>query len=211
VFFDLDACLSHPYPFADLGGVHTRRSDMIGACLLVRAGYTVATLPITLQHAREEALTASADREDRWRSVRSEFHGVLLARMVMDGVPGGAEPRAHLRELASRRALEVTEALRVAHAQLARVDAYLTRDGGWIAHDPEVRSALAATRDTLQGMWSACVGGDEGLDLEARLSGLHDRLLSESDLERVLTAWCASPDAVRQMRDHMALQCGGVT
>jgi arylamine N-acetyltransferase len=211
VFFDLDACLSHPYPFADLGRVHTRRSDMIGSCLLVRAGYPVATLPITLQHARDEALTASPDRDDRWRSLRSEFHGVLLARMVMDGVPEGAEPRPHLHALARRRASEVAEALRFAHAQLSRVDTYLTREDGWIARDPELRDTLIATRDTLRRMWSECVGGDERLDLDARLSALHDRLLSEDDLDSVLAAWRASPDAVRRMRDHIHQQCGGAT
>ena len=123
VFFDLDACLSHPYPFAGLGDLDSRRSDMIGATLLSRSGATIARIAIGLQHVRAEADDQRHTESSRWRSLRSEFHGVLLARLVMDGVPAGSDPMEHLRAVADARARSVSDALAAADEHLQRLDA----------------------------------------------------------------------------------------
>lgn len=52
VFFDVDRCLQHAYPTVTIGGIETRRSDMIGAGLLAGAGATVRGSGFSVLHRR---------------------------------------------------------------------------------------------------------------------------------------------------------------
>lgn len=188
LFFDLDACLSHTYPTASLDGLDSRRSDMIGATLLAREGYIVAHGPLSLEHARdagEGPTSASA----RWRSLRSEFHGVLLARLVMDGVPGEADPPEHLRRLAIDRARVVSSALAAARDQLVRIDRLRLESRAWWRSDPEVCTHLDRVSKTLWGMWNDIVDSPELPTVEHRLAALERRLVDANDLAAVMSAW----------------------
>jgi arylamine N-acetyltransferase len=209
IFFDLDACLSHPYPCASLGDIDSRRSDMIGATLLARGGFTFARVPVGLQHVRVEAEDSQHTAASRWRSLRSEFHGVLLARLVMDGVPPGIDPAAHLKRVAEGRAQDIAEALRAAHEQLHRLDELRRTSRAWWAHDVEVTKALDRVASMLRAMWEQSVGSDAALPVSGRLTLLRQRLLDDGDLAAVLAAWRSTPGAIDAMREQMLGVRGG--
>lgn len=204
VFFDLDACLSHPYPFAALGDLDSRRSDMIGATLLARSGATFARIPIGLQHVRAEPDDRGHTEASRWRSLRSEFHGVLLARLVMDAVPANTEPAAHLRALAEVRARTVSDALAAAHEQLQRLDALRRTSRAWWMHDAAIVEVLDQVHLELRLMWEQTVGHRALSSIPLRLAALRESLLDGEDLASVLAAWRETPTAVDRMRAHIS-------
>lgn len=203
VFFDLDACLSHPYPFAALGDLDSRRSDMIGATLLAKSGATFARIAIGLQHVRAEHDDRGHTEASRWRSLRSEFHGVLLARLVMDAVPLGAAPEAHLRAVAEARARSVSDALAAAHEQLQRLDALRRTSRAWWTQDAAIMEALDRVIVELRAMWEQTVGSGALSSIPLRLAALRERLLDRDDLASVLAAWRETPAAVDRMRAHI--------
>ncbi|MDP3214642.1 MAG: arylamine N-acetyltransferase [Deltaproteobacteria bacterium] len=206
VFFDLDACLAHPYPTARIGDDLTRRSDMIGSTLLARAGTTlVATAPFALLHARADGQGADDSESRRWRSLRTEFHGVLLARLTMDGCPPATPPDAHLAALAADRAATVVGALRAAGHELTRLDAMVSAAEGWWSRDAEVMRALDVVRGSLREMWDSTVATRDVGDPDEGLARLRERLQDPEDLAAVLTAWEALPLAIERTWERMLL------
>lgn len=209
VFFDLDACLAHPYPTVRIGDDLTRRSDMIGSTLLARSGTTlVATAPLGLLHARDDGQGADDSEARRWRSLRTEFHGVLLARLAMDGCPPAMSPEAHLAALADERAGTVVAALRAARHQLARLDVMVSAAEGWWSQDVEVMHALDVVRRSLREMWESAVGARDLGEPDERLARLHERLRDPADLAAVLAAWEELPQAIERTWERMLLAHG---
>lgn len=203
VFFDLDACLSHPYPFATLADVDTRRSDMIGATLLARSGAAFARIDVGLQHVRPHPDDRAHTEASRWRSLRSEFHGVLLARLVMDDIPANVAPKAHLRAVAEARAQSVSDALAAAHEQFERLDALRRTSRAWWTQDNTIVEALDRVSLELRTMWEQTVGSTGLSSVAQRLSALRERLVDEDDLAAILSAWRETPAAVDRMRTRM--------
>jgi len=187
-FFDFDALLAHPYPTASLGGTDTRRSDMIGGTLLARTGVAlVATSTLSLLHERGSECGPSADQMVHWRSLRAEFHGVLLARLAMDP-PSGEAPRAYLGELARLRATTIIDALREARRQIGRIDEAVRAASAWWTSDQEVARELQKAQRAVLALWEAIVGPPVGADPEPRLAALAERFLAPADLDAVLSA-----------------------
>lgn len=202
IFFDFDACLGHPYPTATVGDVQTRRGDMIGCTLLARTGVAVATAPVTLLHERLDS-SALESVSARWRSLRSEFHGVLLARLAMDGCPLGVDPEKHLHALAMERAEIIVDALAAARRQLARLDEAHAASPTWWRDDASIWAGLETLRRTMHVTWAAMVPGREGEAPETRLATLRDALLEPNDLSAVLSAWRELPHAVASAAKRM--------
>ncbi|KPQ01672.1 hypothetical protein [Marinobacter sp. HL-58] len=116
VFFGLEPLLAHHYPAFSVGEGYSRRSDMVGSTLLAKkSGYRVAEGNLSLLHDRrdQEAITA---HPGEWLR---EFAGVMLSRLVMQGVPSDrssvdylksvAEDRAHRIQIDARRIVTEVE------------------------------------------------------------------------------------------------------
>ncbi len=99
VFFDATLCVAHAYPCATVGGIDTRRSDMIGTRLLAAAGGVVRGSAFAVLHHRPrdacwptpDALVESlvADTLGAWlartlepSATEADTAGFLTARIV---------------------------------------------------------------------------------------------------------------------------------
>ena len=158
IFLDRDAMLSHTYPSFLVGGVQTRRSDMLGASLLAGDGCTmVLEAPLPLLHKRG-ATQAPADRGDVMRSMLAEFYGVLAARAVMSG--RGDAGCAELRRAAEERANLVIARLTAAGGLLDRLLLRLDQSrGAWWERHEKTAAPVAMLRDCSKALAETLFGG----------------------------------------------------
>jgi hypothetical protein len=83
VFFDLEACLAHDYPTAELAGVRTRRGDSVGLHLLRRhRGVTFAASDFAVLHGRDDHATPCADPNRLLEHLLADTLGAALTRAV---------------------------------------------------------------------------------------------------------------------------------
>ncbi len=86
VFFDVEACLMHDYPTAEVAGVRTRRSDSVGMHLLSAArGVRVASSDFALLHQRDRDMKHLPDSDQLLQHLVADTLGAALTRAVSGG------------------------------------------------------------------------------------------------------------------------------
>lgn len=205
VFLDLDACLRHPYPSLLIDGVATRRADMIGTAWLARSGALVSEWPLPLLHRRagqdHDALTGFGDgrlaEEAARQSLLAEFFGVLLVRLVHEGISDGREAAAYLERVARQRAHRIVGNLRAAAQLCDEVRAGCGRGrGAWWWSLPDIAARMDALGRSLEAMAMAYLGGTSPARRERFFTTLEAELLDERRRQKVLAA-------VRDLPDHI--------
>jgi hypothetical protein len=116
VFFDVDQCLKHDYPSVIIGGIETRRSDMIGTSHLRNKGANVRGSGFSVLHRRSRR-AAWPGRDELTASMVADTLGAWLAR-VCDAPSGDSQGEPFLAErlgrlgAAARTLVELTARLR---------------------------------------------------------------------------------------------------
>ncbi len=195
VFLDWDTLLEHTYPSFRVGGAWTRRSDMVGASLLVGAGDTgivEVSLPLLHQRVVEGPFPS---REAARSSLLAEFFGVLTARVVMEKSRPRSVTAADLARLAADRSELVVEQLRVAGQLAERVLARLVgRRGAWWETHPRTVGPAQALYSSVNELLEGLLGGRSGHEREIWLESLRAELRSEDHIA-TLTDGLATLDA----------------
>jgi hypothetical protein len=146
VFFGVEPLLAHRYPAFPVVDGYSRRSDMIGATMLAREqGYRVAEANLSLRHDRRDQSAISAHPRE-WKR---EFAGVMLARMVMHGIPPGLSPHQYLRRIAERRAQRIHDDATHVTAEVQRALTTLDQPATCWWRDSNCRPLAHALRASL--------------------------------------------------------------
>jgi len=98
-FFDVDACLAHSYPTAEVAGVCTRRSDSVGLHVLRAArGVRIASSDFAVLHQRDrDAAQLPRNAQEIVRHLLADTFGAALTRAVV-----GADTEALIEFLRAR-------------------------------------------------------------------------------------------------------------
>lgn len=163
VFFDVDACIEHEYPSIATAGVTTRRSDMIGARLLLhRRPRGVWSSRFSVAHARP-TVGPWPTREAMNRSLVADTFGALLARHV-DAHLSGRAPDDFVRARVER-LRQAGAALRQA---VLEIEELLPGAPEWVGDVAPIRSLIGWIDDAVP-----TGQGDLADDLQRALSDVH--------------------------------------
>lgn len=149
VFFDVDACLQHEYPSATVGGIETRRSDMIGSRLLEAARFSVRGSGFSVLHRRPRDVPWPTP-EAMLQSLVADTAGAWLARRLE---PGATHSTADA-FLAAR-----MQRLEAAAAALGGTCARLQR---MVDHAPAWAPSLTPVLDVVEWAMASFPGAREG-------------------------------------------------